>query len=164
MATRRYKSKKQLSKKHGKKSKNHKKRVKKTRKYRKKRGGLLPKTKDEKYVPPHDDISELDKKYVPPHDDISELDKKYVPQYDGIMDTLTMIDEGNQPRVTILPNPILGRPDIESVMKPTDELNRWASMKNKVSCGIRLLMRDNLNCHKQKNRLYKNITTKIGLI
>ena len=39
MATRRYKSKKQLSKKHGKKSKNQKKRVKKTRKYRKRRGG-----------------------------------------------------------------------------------------------------------------------------
>lgn len=55
MATRKYKSKKHLSKKHGKKSKGHKKHVKKTRKYRKKRGG-------DKYFPQYEDILDtLDK-------------------------------------------------------------------------------------------------------
>lgn len=55
MATRKYKSKKHLSKKHGKKSKNHKKHGKKTRKYRKKRGG-------DKYFPQYEDILDtLDK-------------------------------------------------------------------------------------------------------
>lgn len=55
MATRKYKSKKHLSKKHGKKSKNHKKHAKKTRKYRKKRGG-------DKYFPQYEEIIEsLDK-------------------------------------------------------------------------------------------------------
>lgn len=55
MATRKYKSKKHLSKKHGKKSKSHKKHVKKTRKYRKKRGG-------DKYFPQYEDITDtLDK-------------------------------------------------------------------------------------------------------
>jgi len=49
MATRKYKSKKHLSKKHGKKSKNHKKHAKKTRKYRKKRGG-------DKYFPQYEEI------------------------------------------------------------------------------------------------------------
>ena len=55
MATRKYKSKKHLSKKHGKKSKNYKKHAKKTRKYRKKRGG-------DKYFPQYEEILEtLDK-------------------------------------------------------------------------------------------------------
>ena len=55
MATRKYKSKKHLSKKHGIKSKNHKKHAKKTRKYRKKRGG-------DKYLPQYEEIIEtLDK-------------------------------------------------------------------------------------------------------
>ena len=55
MATRKYKSKKHLSKKHGKKSKSHKKHVKKTRKYRKKRGG-------DQYFPQYEDIVDtLDK-------------------------------------------------------------------------------------------------------
>lgn len=68
MATHKYKSKKQLSKKHGKKSKNHKKQVKKTRKYRKKRGGLGAMANDEDYLP----------------------------QYGDIMDTLEKIGEGNK--------------------------------------------------------------------
>ena len=55
MATRKYKSKKHLSKKHSKKSKNHKKHAKKTRKYRKKRGG-------DKYFPQYEEIIDtLDK-------------------------------------------------------------------------------------------------------
>lgn len=55
MATRKYKSKKHLSKKHGKKSKNHKKHARKTRKYKKKRGG-------DKYFPQYEEIIEsLDK-------------------------------------------------------------------------------------------------------
>ena len=59
MATRKYKSKKHLSKKHGKKSKNHKKHAKKTRKYRKKRGGNEVNTK---YFPQYEDITDtLDK-------------------------------------------------------------------------------------------------------
>lgn len=55
MATRKYKSKKHLSKKYGKKSKNHKKHAKKTLKYRKKRGG-------DKYFPQYEEIIDtLDK-------------------------------------------------------------------------------------------------------
>ena len=62
MATRKYKSKKHLSKKHGKKSKNHKKHVKKTRKYRKKRGGLGAMANNEDYLPQYNDILDtLDK-------------------------------------------------------------------------------------------------------
>lgn len=62
MATRKYKSKKHLSKKHGKKSKNHKKHAKKTRKYRKKRGGLGAMANDEDYLPQYNEIKQtLDK-------------------------------------------------------------------------------------------------------
>lgn len=62
MATRKYKSKKHLSKKHGKKSKNHKKHGKKTRKYRKKRGGLGAMANNEDYLPQYKDIIDtLDK-------------------------------------------------------------------------------------------------------
>ena len=73
MATRKYKSKKHLSKKHGKKSKNHKKHAKKTRKYRKKRGG----------------------------DD--EVNTKYFPQYKEILETLDKIGAGNESVDTVVP-------------------------------------------------------------
>ena len=59
MATRKYKSKKHLSKKHGKKSKKHTKSIKKTRKYRKRHGGDEVNTK---YFPQYEDIVDtLDK-------------------------------------------------------------------------------------------------------
>ena len=74
MATRKYKSKKHLSKKHGKKSKNHKKHAKKTRKYRKKRGG-----------------------------DKSPLQYKYFPQYEEIIETLDKIGAGNESVDTVVP-------------------------------------------------------------
>ena len=74
MATRKYKSKKHLSKKHGKKSKNHKKHAKKTRKYRKKRGG-----------------------------DKSPLQYKYFPQYKEILETLDKIGAGNESVKTDVP-------------------------------------------------------------
>jgi len=75
MATRKYKSKKHLSKKHGKKSKNHKKHVKKTRKYRKKRGGLGAMANNEDYLP----------------------------QYKDIIDTLNKIGAGNTSEETAVP-------------------------------------------------------------
>ena len=75
MATRKYKSKKHLSKKHGKKSKSHKKHVKKTRKYRKKRGGIGAMANNEDYLP----------------------------QYGDIMDTLKKIGEGNVSVDTVVP-------------------------------------------------------------
>ena len=75
MATRKYKSKKHLSKKHGKKSKNHKKHAKKTRKYRKKRGGLGAMAKNEDYLP----------------------------QYEDILDTLDKIGKGNKSEETAVP-------------------------------------------------------------
>lgn len=55
MATRKYKSKKHLSKKHGKKSQKHTKSIKKTRKYRKKHGGDEV---DTKYLPQYEEIIE----------------------------------------------------------------------------------------------------------
>ena len=117
MATRRYKSKKHLSKKHGKKSKNHKKQVKKTRKYRKKRGGG------------------------------PMADKDYVPQYQQIIDLLDKIGKGNDQTETMT-----------SVNELNDLLKEY---KNPVSCTRRFLYGDNLNCHKQKNMLYKKIKAKI---
>jgi len=146
MATRRYKSKKQLSKKHGKKSKNHKKRVKKTRKYRKKSSGGMG-----------DDDS------VPQHENISEVDKKYVPRYDYIMELLDEIKKGNEARKTDIFD--LNNGDQTISMTPTTELNKWLiNYKNPVSCGFRRIMGDFQNCNTRKKKVYRIIRNKIGVI
>jgi hypothetical protein len=134
MATRKYKSKKHLSKKHGKKSKNHKKHAKKTRKYRKKRGG-----------------DEVNTKY-------DKVNKKYLPQYKEILDTLDEIGDGNKSVDTVVPGQFS---DKDTTMKPTKMLKGYLNMNNTVSCGRRFVFGDKQNCDKQKRILYNNIITKI---
>ena len=134
MATRKYKSKKHLSKKHGKKSKNHKKHVKKTRKYRKKRGG-----------------DEVNTKY-------DKVNTKYLPQYKEIIETLDKIGDGNKSVDTVVPGQFS---DEKTQMKPTTMLEGYLKMKNTVSCGRRFVFGDTQNCDDQKKKLYTNIVQKI---
>jgi len=143
MATRRYKSKKQLSKKHGKKSKNHKKRVKKTRKYRKRRGGdgTCDTTVTEKYQALQNNTE--------------------VPHYKDTMDLLKDIEDAIKENTLDVPNPkYFDRTKIGMLESLVNSKN---VEKTGVSCNTFMSGRKE-GCDRTKADIYKNIMDKIDCI
>lgn len=143
MATRKYKSKKQLSKKHGKKSKNHKKQVKKTRKYRKKRGG--DSTCDDKVTEKYQKLQVTTE----------------VPHYKNTMDLLDKIENDiNQGTLDKKDPNFFDKTNLEML---ESTVNSKLVENTGVSCSNSMFGRK-AGCDHTKEEIYKNIIDKIDCI